>query len=400
MRFALTMLLALHGAIHVLGFFKWSKLAEVPQLSGRTLFPSSGAADRTFAVLWLAVALTLVGAAVLRLARNDAWWMLALPGLLVSQGLILLAWPDAKLGSVANMILLLPALVAGANARFVQGVETENRALLARATMVPSTIVEAAELERLPASVRHWLVASGSVGRNRIGKVRLKQRGELRTAPSASWMPARAEQYFSIDPPGFVWRVDATVSGVLPIAGRDKYVNGHGHMLIKAASLVSIVDAADEKIDQGSLLRFLGEMVWFPSAALSSYLTWEGIDATHAKVTMRHAGLSVSAVYAFDGRGRITGMRAERYLGDGAQAKLTPWLVSCTKWGTFDRIEVPIEGDVAWQLADLTFSYYRWQITDLGYDRAELYPRARAGDAATPTPVASATAPRQQEAGR
>lgn len=390
MRLAVTLLLALHGAIHVLGFLKWSKLAEVPQLSGRTLFPTSSAADRTFAVLWLAVALTLVGAAALRLARNDAWWTLALPGLLVSQCLVLVAWPDAKVGSVANMILLLPALVAGANARFVQGVETENRALLARASKVPSTAVEAAELERLPAPVRDWLVASGSVGRNRIAKVRLKQRGELRTAPSASWMPARAEQYFSIDPPGFVWRVDATMFGVLPIVGRDKYVNGHGHMLIKAASLVSIVDAADEKIDQGSLLRFLGEMVWFPSAALSPYLTWQEVDATHARVTMRHAGLSVSAVYAFDARGRVAGMRAERYLGDGAQAKLMPWLVSCTEWGTFDGIEVPIRGDVAWQLPDLTFSYYRWQITDLGFDRADLYPRSHEVDVAA-APVATAT---------
>ena len=72
--------------------------------------------------------------------------------------------------------------------------------------------------------------------------------------------------------PEFIWRVRVQMMHVLPVAGRDSYVDGRGRMLIKLGSVVPVVDAADEKIDQGALLRFLGEIVWFPAAALSPYI--------------------------------------------------------------------------------------------------------------------------------
>ena len=70
--------------------------------------------------------------------------------------------------------------------------------------------------------MRRWLEVSGTVGRPRATTVRLKQRGELRIGPDKPWMPVAAEQYFSVDPPGFVWSVKARMMGVLPIAGRDR----------------------------------------------------------------------------------------------------------------------------------------------------------------------------------
>ena len=54
----------------------------------------------------------------------------------------------------------------------------------------------------------------------------------------------------------------------LPLVGRDKYVNGRGNRLIKALSAVPVVNAADAKTEQGTLLRYLGEICWFPAAAL------------------------------------------------------------------------------------------------------------------------------------
>lgn len=371
-RSALTALLVLHGAIHVLGFLAWSKLAPVPQLSGRTLVSFSKMGERIFALAWLLSLLVFLAAAVLRVVRHDAWWVLALGAVVLSQSLIVLAWPDAKFGTLANALILVPTIIAAAQARFGHHIDAEVRALYAAKPAVAS-VVERAELDALPAPVRRWLENAGVVGRERVQSVRLKQRGELRTRPDAAFMPARAEQYFSVDPPAFIWRVDATMLGIVPIAGRDRYVAGRGNMLIKAASLVNVVDAADEKIDHGSMLRFVGEMVWFPAAALSSYITWQPIDDTRAQATMRYAGLTASATLSFDPRGRVVGMQAERYLGGGADAKLTPWLVTCSEWRRFEGIEVPSKGDVGWELESGYFSYYRWEILDLQFNRREPY---------------------------
>ncbi|WP_437275254.1 DUF6544 family protein [Sorangium sp. So ce375] len=391
MRLGLALLIALHGAIHLIGYREWSKLAAAGLPSDRTLVPLSPTGSRVFALLWLAALLVLLGAAALQVLRRDAWWALALLGVLLSQGLIVLAWPQAKFGTLVNVLLLLPIVSAAAHARFRHEVDSEVRALLARPSEPHASSVEPSELERLPAPVRTWLEASGVVGRERARTVRLKQRGELRTSPDAAWMPAEAEQHFSVDEPAFVWEVTTTMMGILPIEGRDKYAAGKGQMLIKAASLVNIVDAADEKIDKGAMLRFLGEIVWFPSAALRPYVTWESIDATSAKATMRHAGKVASAVFTFDAEGRVVGLQAERYLGGGADAKLTPWSVSCSDWRTFRGIGVPSRGEVLWKLESGDFSYYRWEIVDLEHNPAGPY-RRESGARSSDEPAASESA--------
>ncbi|MFO7178730.1 MAG: hypothetical protein DIU78_008540 [Pseudomonadota bacterium] len=356
----------------MLGYLKWSKLVPVPQLGGRTLISLSEMGERVFALAWLVALAVLVGAALLRMGRHEAWWMVALVGVLISQCLIVVAWSDAKFGTIANASILVAVSISVAQARFGQRVDAEARALLARGAGKGS-ILERAEIGGLPLPVQKWLVRSGVVGRERARTVRLKQRGDLRTKPGGAWMPARAEQYFSVEPPAFLWKVDTRMAGVLPIVGRDEYVDGRGNMLIKAAALVSVVDAADEKIDHGSMLRFLGEMVWFPSAATSPYVAWEAIDDTRAKATMRSGGSEASAVFTFDAQGRVVGLRAERYLGGGAEAALTPWVVSCSEYRRFEGVEVPSRGEVGWELASGYFAYYRWEILEVQFDRAELY---------------------------
>ena len=370
----ITALLALHGAIHVLGWLKWAHLSPVAQLSGRTLVPLSPLTERAFAGLWASALILLTLAAGLRLFSRELWWAPALAGLLLSQALIVVSWQDAKFGTVLNVLLLLPALAGATHAQFAGRIDHEVGTLLAAATArSEQRPLAATDLAGLPAPVRRWLEQSGIVGRAPIRTLRLRQRGELRTAPEAAFLPATAEQYFTVDPPGFVWHVQARMFGVLPVEGRDLLAQGHGEMLIKAASLVSIVHARDEKIDHGSKLRFLGEVVWFPSAALAPYVTWEAIDDSSARATMTSGKDPVSAVFHFDEQGRVVGLDAERYLGGGPSAQLTPWSIVCTEWRRFEGILVPSRGEVRWILPAGTFSYYRWEVEDIEFDRPELY---------------------------
>ena len=257
------------------------------------------------------------------------------------------------------------ALVAGATRRFHRANDDEARALLAEARGSTGRFVEPRELERLPPPVRRWLDVSGVVGHARAVTVRLAQRGELRTAPDKPWMPVAARQVFSVDPPGFVWSVDARMMRVLPIAGRDHYVAGRGRMLIKLAALFPVADATGPAIDQGAMLRYLGEIVWFPSAALSDTIAWEPIDARSARATMHFAGRSVSAVFAFDDQGRFASLTGQRYLGSGPDARQETWFIPATEWRKFCGVEVPVRGTVTWKLASGDFDYYRWEILDV-----------------------------------
>lgn len=368
MRIFLTLLLALHGLIHLLGALKWLGMARVSQLSGRTLINLSSTGERVLGALWLLTCLLLLLAAALQMTRIDSWWVVALSGVLLSQGLIVVAWQDAKFGSLANLMLLLAALAGAGHARFARAVDAEVDELLSSLPPLSEERVQARDLQRLPAVVQRWLVRSGVVGQPRVRSVRLRQNGQLRTAPDAAWLPASAEQYFRADEPAFVWRVHSRMFG-LPVEGRDRYDSSGGEMLIRIGSLFDVVRANDEKIALGAQLRFLGEIVWFPSAALNPMIQWQALGENSARATLTHAGRSSSALFVFDEQGRVTGLRAERYMGSGSAAKLTPWAVSCTQWQTLSGVEVPTRGDVSWLLPEGDFSYYQWEITELEVNR-------------------------------
>lgn len=277
-------------------------------------------------------------------------------------------------------LLILTALIAiaalmsaWADARFQRETDALVRQLLARVPKGHADIVSANELASLPEPVQRWLQASGVVGLARARCVRLQQRGELRTSPEQAFMPARADQYFTIDAPGFVWRVRVRMGHVLPIIGRDSFVDGKGRMQIRAGGMIPVVDAKGPAIDQGTLLRFLGEMVWFPSAALSPYMRWEGVDASSARATMTYGAVSASAVFQFDSGGRMTEMHAMRFMDASGGARLTPWKVTANAWRQFHGVQVPTDGAVSWELSGGEFTYYRWQITSVDYDIPALY---------------------------
>jgi hypothetical protein len=90
-------------------------------------------------------------------------------------------------------------------------------------------------------------------------------------------MPVVAEQTLTINPPGFVWKARFKVAGLPLMSARDAYQDGRGHMYGKMAGLFTLFDARGlEMIDQGTLLRYLGEMVWFPTAFLGENIRWQG----------------------------------------------------------------------------------------------------------------------------
>lgn len=370
MRILLAILVLAHGLIHLLGFVGELSLAK---LEGVTPSDLPAPWKQLLGVGWLLVTLLFLGTFAAVLLRWPSWWVLGLPAVLLSQALIFTYWSNAKYGTLANLILLVPLILAVGAARFDDRVDAEIDTLLARATG-PAVAPSAAALEGLPPPVRSWLERSGALEHAGARVTRLRQTGLLRTAPDAAWMPAVAHQYFSFDPPGFVWRVHVSMMKVLPVEDRDLYADGRGQMLITLGGLVPIVDGRGERIDQGTLLRFLGELVWTPSAALQPYLRWAPMDERHAKVTMSHDGVSGDAELEFDAEGRFLALRARRYMGDGANAQLQDWRVRADAWARFDGVEVPSEGVVAWVLPEGEFEYYRWRITDLGFDPEGPYP--------------------------
>jgi hypothetical protein len=194
--------------------------------------------------------------------------------------------------------------------------------------------------------------------------VRLRQQGEFDLG--RGWMPFTAEQYFTIDPPGFVWKASFQMAPMLSVTGRDRYRAGVGSIDMRLLSLVPVARKAGGGLNQGALLRFLGEMQWFPAAALSDYIHWEAVDATSARATMSYGGITASMTFVFGANGRLLEERATRY--NDARGRDEAWVNRNDADREIDGRVVPVVGEARWEYADGPFPYIRWTITSLEHD--------------------------------
>jgi hypothetical protein len=265
-------------------------------------------------------------------------------------------------------------------------VREEVEALFRHAKQRDGAVITQDSVSGLPEPIRRMLRRAGTMGTAVPSTVRLRQRGTFRMAEGAPWIPFTAGEYFTTDPPGFVWVARMEPAPLVSIVGRDLFMDGHGNMDIRLWSLFRVANVSGPEIDQGALLRYLNETMWFPAAALSPYITWEAVDDTSARATMSNAGSTVSATFFIDPVGRLMNMVADRYRYTAGKYSLDRWSTPIREYGVWNGIFVPTEGEGVWKLDTGDFPYIRLCIVDLEYDQPAVYGskscRAALGDAA------------------
>ena len=102
MRIVLFVVILVHGLIHLMGFAKAFKYADLSQLKQEISKPVG--------LVWLLCALAFLGAGVLFVSGWTSWWWVAAPAVVLSQAVIFLSWGDAKFGTLANLIVAVPIL--------------------------------------------------------------------------------------------------------------------------------------------------------------------------------------------------------------------------------------------------------------------------------------------------
>lgn len=224
-------------------------------------------------------------------------------------------------------------------------------------------------LQKLPDPVKRYLVYTGVVGKPMVQTVRLKQVGKIRKDAKQPWMNFEAKEYYSISPPGFVWVAYMKVFSLPLIRVRDYYMEGKGNILVKAVSLFTVANSAGKEMDQGAMMRYLNEIMWFPSAFLGKNISFESIDANSARVTLKDMGKSVTATIYFDDEGKLTNFIAPRYRDmDNDKFKLENWSTPIREYGEFEGLKLPLKGAGVWNLKDGDLEYINVIITDLKYN--------------------------------
>jgi len=234
--------------------------------------------------------------------------------------------------------------------------------------MMNNRIVTADLLKNLPAPAQRYLNYAGIVGKPWIDTVRIKYEGIFRLGADKPWMPIKADQVYTTNPPSFHWKARFKMFGLWMVKGDDTYKAGQGHMFGKIAGLYTVFDARGPELDQGTMLRYLNEMMWFPSALLSDYVTWQAVDDHSFDVTFADCGKSVTARFIIDAEGRLLNFVTQRYRENKGKYTLDTWTTPMIEYGTLAGLNLPLHGQAVWKLPTGDLPYGDLKLTEVEYN--------------------------------
>lgn len=160
----------------------------------------------------------------------------------------------------------------------------------------------------------------------------------------------------------------------IPFEGLDSYTAGNGSMKGVLAKLFTLLDQTGETMDKASLVTFLSECLIIPNAAIQDYITWEEIDALHAKATISYYGRTASGIFAFNESGEMRSFTTddrEATATDGTSEKVK-WSVVFSGYEKTKGIRKPTEFQAVWHYDDGDLLYFDAKHVEIEYNPNKL----------------------------
>lgn len=179
-------------------------------------------------------------------------------------------------------------------------------------------------------------------------------------------------QYNFVKEPNRIAYIDSSIYGI-PFEGLDSYIAGNGSMKGILAKIFTLFNQTGETMDKASLVTFLSECLIIPNAALQDYITWEEIDALHAKATISYYGGTASGAFAFNENGEMLSFTSddrEATATDGTSEKVK-WSAVCSEYLETNGIRRPTVLKAIWHYDDGDLVYFKAKdiVIEFNYER-------------------------------
>ena len=149
------------------------------------------------------------------------------------------------------------------------------------------------------------------------------------------------------------------------------YIGDRGRLVVSIFSLYDVVNAKGDEYNQGELLRWLGESILYPTNFLpSKKLEWFPIDALSAKITFNYNKLSLFFIISFNSIGEIIQLETKRFMG---KTRLETWIIKVAGYKKINNVLVPTSFEVLWRLPKGDFSYAKFNIKAVEYNKPEKF---------------------------
>jgi len=366
MKIFLIVIIVIHGLIHLMGFAKAYNLAELSQLT-KPISHVSG-------IMWLVSAMLFLAALTMLLLKIDAWWIVGVVAIALSQIVIINSWSDAKWGTIANIIILLPVIVSlmgtlPSSFRNIYKTEVENR--LNNTTDIPILLEE--DLQHLPAPVSKYLYYVGAVGKPNIINFRSVSSGKMKPKMEGNWTNINSQQFNFYNDPSRFFYIESKMYGI-PFDGLHVYKANIATMQIKIASIFKVVDAMGKEMNQSETVTFFNDMCLFAPAGLADKnIQWKTIDTLSVEATYAYQESTIRAQLFFNQKGELTNFISDdRYQSEnGKTYNNYRWSTPVKEYKEFDGRIVPTNGEAIWHMPGGEYAYAVFHLEEIEYNRAK-----------------------------
>ena len=219
-----------------------------------------------------------------------------------------------------------------------------------------------AELGQLPTTVRRYLGFMGAVGRPRDWSFRLGFKGLFRRSQAEGWLKCEAWQYNTRLALARIFHISIRFMGIVPVVGRDTYLEGRGRMLIRLADLVTVGDGTGEAYDVGELVTYLNDGIMIaPGLLLTPAVRWSEVDTKSFDVELTDHGRTVKARVHVDERGAPVNFETtDRFYADPKDVSRVTRCLWTTPMDGFQEIngrQLPVRGKAVWHPPEGEFAY-------------------------------------------
>ncbi|GBO54204.1 hypothetical protein APA_2152 [Pseudanabaena sp. lw0831] len=227
------------------------------------------------------------------------------------------------------------------------------------------------EITGLPEPVQRYFKTVLQDGQAIVSKVELSQQGFFNMNEKLDkWNKFIATQLVVTHRLGFDW--DARIQMALKLEGfvHDTYLLRVGNLHASLLGLFTLANMYDTpELNQGELLRFFAEAVWYPTSLLPSQgVSWEAINDNSALATLTDGETTASVVFQFNPEGLISSLRAEKRYRDKTTAM--PWSGRFGEYSLQSGMLIPLYGEIGWEHPEGLRLYFKGKITKISYEFA------------------------------
>lgn len=366
MKYPLLILTIIHGLIHIIGFIKAFKLAEVSQLNQ----PIS----KTTGLLWLLLTILFLTAGAMVYLKKESWWLLAFPAVVLSQYVIIQSWSDAKFGTIANIIILIFAIITFAKQQFYESFKKDAASMLRVEKHNSIGLLTENDITFLPEPVKNYIRLTGSLGKPRVNNFKVTINGVIRKNNNSPWMPFTSEQYNFIENPTRLFFMYAKMKG-LPVSGYHKYKNGQAFMNIRLLSLFRVQYQDGYEMSVAETVTFFNDMCFMaPATLIDKRIQWLETEGNKVKAQFTNNNLSITAWLHFNKQGELVNFVSDdRYAAaDDGSMKKVKWSTPAKEYKLNAGIWQSGYADAVYHYPDKDLCYGNFFIRQIEYNCTKL----------------------------